>query len=390
MKRRIVLIGGGFVGTYATHLLADARLQDTEIILLSQTDHFLFAPLLIEALAGDISIKTCSESLAPWAKKVGARFIQGSAHNIDRTTRTISYTDGKSGLEETLHYDDLVFAQGGCANFFHTIGAKEHTFTLKSAADLAKIEGRLETLVRQAHVATTEPEKRALLTVGVAGGGPAGIESICSLRTRLRRLCKAQDSTLIPLLSFFVVESSPDILPGFPDALRTAAKAELVRQGIRLYAGEAVTEVKETQITTPARTLQAALLLWTAGIAPNLITVTPAFDPASPTGLPILKNTLELDEHHFIAGDIATLVWDEKKVSKNGQTAMQLAAEVSHRLIARERGQAFSYHAPETKGFFLGMGEIGFLAIGPKVFKNKLINLFRQWFYRFRFRQIIY
>jgi NADH dehydrogenase len=389
MKRRIVLIGGGFVGTYATHLLANANLKETEIILVSQTDHFLFAPLLIEALAGDISIKTCSEPLPPWADRVGARFIQGRVQEVNRNTKILSYTDSKSGLNETLHYDDLVFAQGGSANFFRTVGAKEHAFPLKSATDLAKIEARLEELVKQAHEASTEGEKRALLTVGVAGGGPAGIESICSLRTRLRRLCKAQDASLIPFLSFFVIESSPDILPGFPDALRTAAKAELTRQGISLYTGEAVTEVKETQVLTPARTLQAAVLLWTAGIAPNLIPVTPPFDAASPTGLPILKNTLELDEHHFIAGDIVALEWNEKKVPKNGQIAMQLAAEVSHKLIARERGQNFSYRVPETKGFFLGMGEIGFLAVGSRVFKSKLINLFRQWFYRFRFRQII-
>lgn len=388
MKQRIVLIGGGFVGTFAARLLAKKHLPNTEVILLSQTDHFLFAPLLIESLAGDISVESCSRTLPAWANTKGICFIQGKALEVRRETHTLIYEDGKSSLKEELHYDDLVFAQGGAPNFFKTIGAKEHAYTLKVKEDVQKIHTRLEQLINAAQKAETESEKRALLTVGVAGGGPAGIESIGSLRKYLRTLCIGSRKGLLPFLSFFVIESSPEILPGFPDALRLAAKQELTRQGIALYTGEAVTEVSDRQVKTPARVIDASLLLWTAGIAPNAITCIPPFD-TSPSGFPALKNTLQLDEHHFIAGDVAALEWNEKRVPKNGQLAMQLAQQIAATIVAHREGKPTPTYTPQTKGFFLGMGEMGFLAVGTRVFRSHLINWFRLFFYRYRMWQIL-
>lgn len=389
MKQRIVLLGGGFVGTYTSRLLAQAHLPNTEIILISQTDHFLFSPLLIESLAGDILVKDCSRELRPWAQAHGIQFIQGTVSEIHRETKKIFYQDGKSGLKEELRYDDLVFAQGGSPNFFRAVGAKEYAYTLKTKKDLERIHARLENLLQEAQTTADDIKKRALLTVGVAGGGPAGVESVCSLRTYLRRLCRKKAPELLPLLSFFVIESSPDILPGFPEGMRTAAKAELTRQGIQLYTGEAVTEVRNGELSTPARTLPIGLLLWTAGIAPNSIPVTPAFDSTSPTGIPTLKDTLQIDKNHFIAGDVAMLEWNEKRVPKNGQLAMQLGAYLAQLIIAQKREKTPPTFHPEVKGFFLGMGDTGFLGIGSKVLRSKIVTTFRLYFYRLRMWQIL-
>ncbi len=373
----------------AARELAQARLPDREVILLSQTNHFLFAPLLIESLAGDITVETCSRMLQPWAEKRGVRFIQGRALEVRRESRTLTYQDGKSALQEELTYEDLVFAQGGSPNFFRTTGAQERAFTLKRKEDIEKIHTRIQDLVRKAKTALTEPEKRALLTFGVAGGGPAGVESVCSLRTYLQKHCQKEAKELLPLLSFFVIESSPNILPGFPDKMRQGAKQELKRQGITLYPGEAVTEVREGEVITPARTIKTSLLLWTAGIVPNMIPLVPPFDPTSSTGLPLLKNTVSLDEHHFVAGDVGALEWNSIRVPKNGQIAMQLGHAIAELLIRRDRGEVIQTKAPQLKGFFLGMGESGFLSLGCVVLKNKLVNIFRLYFYRFRMWQIL-
>jgi NADH dehydrogenase len=389
MKKRIVIIGGGFVGALAARELAQARLPQREVILLSQTDHFLFAPLLIESLAGDIAVETCSRMLRPWAKERGVRFIQGKVIEVRRESRTLTYQDGESTLHEELAYEDLVFAQGGSPNFFRTIGAEERAFTLKRKEDVEKIHARIQDLVIKANAAPTEEEKRSLLTFGVAGGGPAGIESVCSLRTYLRKHCRKEAKELLPLLSFFVIESSPDILPGFPEKIREGAKRELKRQNIALYTGEAVTEVRAGEVATPARTIKTSLLLWTAGIAPNTIPLVPPFDTTSPTGLPLLKNSVSLDEHHFVAGDIAAIEWNTARVPKNGQIAMQLGHAIAQHLIRRDRGETIQTQAPQLKGFFLGMGESGFLSISSLVLESRLVNVFRLYFYRFRMWQIL-
>ena len=389
MQKRIVLIGGGFVGTLAARLLAEARLSEVEVILISQTDHFLFSPLLIECLAQDITIETCTRALKPWSDDRGIRFIEGTICNVDRTKQVLTYEDRHTHQSETLRYDDLVFAQGGSSNFFRSIGAEEHAYTLKHTEDVEHIQAKLRLLIDEASRASSVETKRDLLCFGVAGGGPAGIESVCSLRRYSQKYSREQHPELLSLLSFFVIESSPDILPGFPDKMRTAAKTELTRQGISLHTGEAVTEVRAQEVVTPARTLRSSLLLWTAGIAPNVIPTNPAFDSTSPTGLPLLKNSVQLDEHHFVGGDVAALEWNEKRVPKNGQIAMQLGRQIAELLISRYQNKKATLYPPEIKGFFLGMGEVGFLSVCSWVLRSRFITLFRLYFYRFRMWQIL-
>jgi NADH dehydrogenase len=62
MKKRIIIAGGGFAGLYAAKYLDKtiARHADVEVVLISDANFTLFAPLLDEVAAGDLIQATLS------------------------------------------------------------------------------------------------------------------------------------------------------------------------------------------------------------------------------------------------------------------------------------------------------------------------------------------
>ncbi|MBP7133609.1 FAD-dependent oxidoreductase [Patescibacteria group bacterium] len=387
MTHRIVVIGGGFVGTLCARLLAKASLPETEIVLLSQSDHFLFAPLLIEALAGEIGETDCCEPLKPWAKRRGVHFIQGRALCVQRAKKRIQYQDAVSQLEEVLSYDQLIFAQGASPTFFNIPGAKEYALPLKTYADVRMLHTRIDNLLEQAHKEPLSTSTSELLSFGVVGGGPTGVEAICSIRVYIKN--HPRFSALLTHCSFFIIEGSQDVLNGFPEPLKAAAKRELTKQKIVFHTNEAVTGVTPTEVATVNRHLSYTILLWTAGVVPNTVPVDPAFDLTSPAPFPVLKDTIELDPHHFVAGDVVSTEWNGVRIPKNGQIAIQYAFYLANLLIARTRQTTEPSFTPELKGYFLGLGETGLLFTKGNVLQSRLISHLRLWIYRYRQWQIL-
>ena len=84
--------------------------------------------------------------------------------------------------------------------------------------------------------------QRDLLTFVIVGGGPTGVELAGTLaeiaRQTLRDEFRTIDTTRARIL---LVEAGPTILQTFPENLRDAARASLVRLGIEVREGVAVT-----------------------------------------------------------------------------------------------------------------------------------------------------
>ncbi|PYS38581.1 MAG: FAD-dependent oxidoreductase, partial [Acidobacteria bacterium] len=93
---RILIIGGGFGGLFAVLDLAGTG----DITLVSDEDHFLFAPMLYEYLSGEVQ----AWHIAPDYKELlekSVHFVKGvvSAIDLDRREVTIE------GRPEKLSYD---------------------------------------------------------------------------------------------------------------------------------------------------------------------------------------------------------------------------------------------------------------------------------------------
>src|ERR1043166_6477030 len=89
MKKRILILGGGFGGvTTARHLerLVKGR-PDVEIVLVSRDNFVLMTPLLFEVFSGTLDLRGCSLPVRAFLRTT--RFVEAAVQGIDLDRRVV-------------------------------------------------------------------------------------------------------------------------------------------------------------------------------------------------------------------------------------------------------------------------------------------------------------
>ena len=115
----------------------------------------------------------------------------------------------------------------------------------------------------------SDPERRqAWLNFVVVGGGSTGVELAGTLielaRHTLRREFRRSDPRRATVR---LVEAGPRVLPAFDPALSDKARQQLVRLGVEVHTGQAVTDIDAQGVKLGERRLVARTVLWAAGVA---------------------------------------------------------------------------------------------------------------------------
>lgn len=385
-KTRIVIVGAGFVGLPVARMLARRAPESFDVALVNAGRSFIFMPRLIDALEQDAEPPHATADLETLAKRDGFRFIRGNALDVDRTSRTIGVQTA-AGLEP-MPYDYLVLCQGSRANFFGIPGAEQYTVPLKSFEDVKKIHERAEECIQNARKATNGT-KRKLLSVVVVGGGPAGVESVCSLKLWYEKAIQRIDPSLLPFASFTLIQAAPQLLPGFPHAMVAGSLDALHRQGINVLLGEMVQGVEQDLVRTASgQTIPSCLILWAAGIRPNVLPITPNVS-SDPQGCLSVNSRLQVDDRIFAAGDIVTFHHRQVILPKNAQTSLLMADVIADNILRLSHGRRANPFQYSSKGSAILLGDTGFINLKMFVLHSRITRLFRDLFYRYRYRQVV-
>jgi len=153
---RIVILGAGIGGVYTYKRLHKWFHNDpsVELVLVSDSNYFLFTPLLHEVATGNVEPVNVVEPLRKVLGCCLAAFHLAQVCRIDRDAQTVETTAGG------VSYDYLVTALGSDPHFFGIDGACHNTFTLTSMADAIRLKNHLirltETLNARQH--GTQPQ----------------------------------------------------------------------------------------------------------------------------------------------------------------------------------------------------------------------------------------
>ena len=323
---RVVIIGGGFAGLNCAQSLAnDDRF---EVTLIDRQNHHLFQPLLYQVATASLSAVEIARSL---------RAILDDASNVSVILDQVTQLAGADNIIITEHggypYDSLVLATGAHTSYFGKDEWAKHTYGLKTLEDSRRIRHQVLNALEQAERSTDLEERKRLMTVGIVGGGPTGVELAGAFSDLVRRALKS-DYRRIDVSDFRIVliQSGDRLLKPFAEDHSKYTLDRLRDLGVEVILGPRVDDVKKGCLhLNDGREIHAETLIWAAGVAASPLTECLEC-PRDRGGRIKVEPSLSVPGHPnvFAAGDLVNLTDPDGQVVPGlAPAAMQMGKHVA-------------------------------------------------------------
>lgn len=296
-RPRVCILGGGFGGLYTALRLESLVWPDDkkpQVVLVDQSERFVFKPLLYELLSGEVDEWEIAPRFSDILGNTSVEFFRDRVkclHPLDylgMNGATVTASGGIVHLESGLliEYDWLVLALGAEAKLDLVPGAVEYALPFSTLEDAHKVNEKLRELER------TYFGKDFPIRVAVVGCGYSGVELAATISERLqnRGVVKA-------------INVGKEILPNAPPGNRESALKVLSSRNVQLLPGYVVRWLRKggefgtsykltkeapydaTEIRTPeslvlelqpaerglqSQIVEVDLVLWTVGTKPQL------------------------------------------------------------------------------------------------------------------------
>jgi len=342
--KRIVVVGGGYVGMYtALRLQSKLRADEASVTVVDPLSHMTYQPFLPEAAAGSIEPRHVVVPLRKVLKR--CKVLTGRVIGISHATREVTVA-AAAGQTVTLDYDYLVVAPGSVARTLPIPGLAENGISFKTVGEAIYLRNHVLSRM-DAAASTDDPKVRErLLTFLVVGGGYAGIEALAELADMSRYASRYYREFGVDDLRWILVEAAGRIMPEVSPEMGVYTAKQLLKAGIELFLDTRVKTMEVGHVVLDDGTeFDTDTIVWTAGVKPNPMLAN--------TDLPLddkgrVRCTAELQvvgiPDVFSAGDCAAvpdLSKDDPNAltSPSAQHAVRQAKVLASNLVAVLRGQ---------------------------------------------------
>ncbi|HSC70728.1 MAG TPA: NAD(P)/FAD-dependent oxidoreductase [Candidatus Methylomirabilis sp.] len=274
-RRRVLILGGGFGGLYTALHLQRALSPDSglDVTLVNRENFFLFTPMLHEVAASDLEMTHIVSPIRKLLRRV--QFVEGQVESVDLDRRRVVVSHGDEHHHHDLTYDHLVIALGSVTNFYKLPGVEERALTMKSLGDAIYLRNRLLQLLEEANFECACDDRKPLLSVVVAGGGFAGVETIAAVNDFLREALEFYPGLSQDLLRIVLVHDGPVVLPELGEKLGAYAQQKLAERKVEIHLTTRITAMSNDGVILSDGTLiPSKTLVWTAGTSPNPLLAT--------------------------------------------------------------------------------------------------------------------
>jgi NADH:ubiquinone reductase (H+-translocating) len=327
---KIIVIGGGFAGLWATRAL---RTSNCAITLIDKQNHHLFQPLLYQVATAGLSsgdIAAPLRHILRDQKNVEIRLSE--VIDISPSAKLVTLADGTQ-----IPFDFLLVASGATHAYFGKPEWAINAPGLKTLDDALNIRRKLLLAFERAETATTKAEQDAWLHFAVIGGGPTGVELAGTLSEIAKHTLKNEFRHIDPTRAKVrLIEAASRILGSFPESLSLQAKQQLERLGVEVCCGTPVSDITSENYVLGNQRIAAKTVLWAAGVAASPLgnLLGSELDKA---GRVLVQNDLSLANHPniFVAGDLASVQYEGKVVPGVAPAAKQMGKHVAKAIKAR-------------------------------------------------------
>ena len=263
MKKRLVIIGGGFAGLQLIQNIS----KDWEVFLIDRQNYHQFQPLLYQVAIGEIEP---SSILFPYRNlfsgKKNIHFINGEIQRIEPEAKKVFVE------QQNLDYDALVLAMGTENNFFNQASFKNHCLTLKSLDESVHLRNQIFTRLEEISQLPKEYQADALQWV-IIGAGPTGIE-LGAILSQMRFSVFQREYPEIDFsqMCLHLIEAGSRILAGMSEKSSNYAQQYLEKIGLKIHLQTLVKSCTTDEIILQNdQILKTGFTLWTAGVQARTI-----------------------------------------------------------------------------------------------------------------------
>ncbi|HEY0176957.1 MAG TPA: NAD(P)/FAD-dependent oxidoreductase, partial [Pedobacter sp.] len=376
MPKKIVIVGGGFAGINLAKKLADHDAFD--IVLVDKNNYNFFPPLIYQVATGYLETSNISYPFRKLFRgKKNFMFRLGELEEVLPEQKKLKLSTGE------ISYDYLVFATGCVTNYFGMENVEKNAIPMKTIADALQLRNTLLERLEQASRETDPEERKKLLTVVVAGGGPTGVE-ISAMFAEMKRTIVAKDYPELAGANgeIYLVDGLKALLTPMSKKSQQYAYETLNKIGVKIRLDAMVKDFTDDVVHfANGDTIQTRNLIWAAGVTAIVFKGIPEQSYGK-------GKRMTVDEYNrvkgltdvYAIGDTCIQTTDKNFPEGHAQVA-QVAIQQGDNLgrnfiraVKNETFKPFNYH---DKGNMAIIGRYKAVAdLPPKLFFSGLIALF--------------
>lgn len=299
MKKKVIIIGGGFAGIELIKAI-DKTLFD--VLLIDKINHHQFQPLFYQVATSQIEPSSISFPL---------RYIFKGNKDIDiRLAEVYEIVPQLNKIETSageFSYDILVIATGCKTNFFNNKNIEKHSFTLKTTYDAISIRNQIISVFENILIAS-DIELKRLYNLVIVGAGPTGVE-LAGAFAEIKKYILPKDYPRIDFSKFtiYLIEGSDKTLNSMSEKSSSTSSNYLVGMGVKIITRTFVKDYDGNLATlSDGSKIPTATLIWAAGVKGNRINGFPNEIWVSNDRLIVDRfNKINTYENIYAIGDIA-------------------------------------------------------------------------------------
>ena len=259
--KNLVIIGGGFGGVnLALHLKND---PDFNVTLVDKNNYNFFPPLIYQVATGFLENSNISYPFRKLFHKFNnTRFRLGEVVSVNSSAHTVQLNNGE------LSYDYLVFATGAVTNYFGMENIRKNAIPMKNVNDALEMRNTLLQRLELATITDDPAEKRKLLTIVVAGGGPTGVEVSGMLADlRVHSFPKDYPEIRHTGAKIYLVDGGEHLLAPMSASSQSDTFNALNKMGVVIKLKTQVKEFSDDKVLlSTGDIIETKNLIWTAGV----------------------------------------------------------------------------------------------------------------------------
>ncbi len=348
-RHRVVIVGAGFGGLFATKAL---RKADVDVTLINGTAYHLFQPLLYQMATGILSEGEIAPPIREILKRqrnVDVRL--GTVTDVDVDARTV--TAEALGITYSVEYDSLIVAAGSSQSYFGNDQFAEYAPGMKSIDDALELRARIFGAFEMADLETDPAAIERWLTFVVVGAGPTGVEMAGQIAELAHRTLPGQFKHIDPRKArIILVDALPAVLNTFGEQLSTRALRKLHLLGVEVELETKVVGVDATGIEVDTKRgrerIPSMTKIWAAGVsAPPLARKLAEGSGATVDRAGRLEvnpdTTVPGHPEIYAIGDMMALDGLPGVAQVAIQSGRHAAGQIKRRIAGKETGQPFKY-----------------------------------------------